>query len=169
MAGCPRHLAKSQNLDFSTGSHFLVSSLSTLSQQELLTFRRRAEARVNNIHVSVFLDSGNTWHSAISEKFLATLNRTSADLEKIPEVESVATANEKGRLQVLGRLRKPLKLQFVGHETAINFTPVVLRDLAMDINISGPFLKRHGIDQFCFGPVTGQLPNFRPPHFSHGP
>ena len=44
-------------------------------------------------------------------------------------------------------LSKPLYIQFDTFDTKFKFQPVVIRNLAMDINICGPFLQQHSIDQ----------------------
>ena len=75
------------------------------------------------------------------------LGKTAKDLKTLPELTSVATAGEGHVLQILGRFKNPLKLKLHHHTTAINFCPIVIENLAMDINISGPFLKKHSIDQ----------------------
>ena len=97
--------------------------------------------------VSTVVDSGNYWMSCISEKLLKALNLDSSDLEPLRGSPRVATAAEGSSLAVLGRVKKPLKLKLGGHPTIIRFRPVVIKDLAMSLNLSGPFMSRHKIDQ----------------------
>ncbi len=59
----------------------------------------------------------------------------------------VGTAHKDGSLCVLGEPRQPLRLQFGHQQQALEFRPVVIKDLGMALNISGPFLKEQGIDQ----------------------
>ncbi len=92
------------------------------------------------------LDSGNVWRCCISSEFATELGLTKADLKPMPGTR-VSTAKEGAELTVLGEVRKPLKLQLGAVPTKFNFYPVVLDDLSMAVNISGPFMRRHNIDQ----------------------
>ncbi len=59
----------------------------------------------------------------------------------------IGTAHKDGQLHVLGEPRQPLRLTLGHLPDAIAFSPVVIKDLGMDLNLSGPFLKQHKIDQ----------------------
>ena len=59
----------------------------------------------------------------------------------------VGTAQASAKLDVLGEVAKPLHIQLGGLESKFKFQPVVIKNLAMDINICGPFLRQHSIDQ----------------------
>ena len=93
------------------------------------------------------VDSGNTWACAISADLMQQLNLSQSDLTPIPGVPTVGTAHKDGHLKVLGMCRQPLKISFGDHPTKFSCQPVVLEGLSMPFNISGPFLKRHNIDQ----------------------
>ena len=93
------------------------------------------------------VDSGNIWRSAISRDLMNQLNISPADLEPIPGVSSVGTANRSSSLKVLGLCKKPIKISFGDHKTQFSLRPVVLDNLAMPLNLSGPFLKHNNIDQ----------------------
>ena len=109
-------------------------------------FCRYLPVIVNNTACSALLDSGNTYRSAISLDFFKKLGFSEADLEPLPQT-SVATALTGHDLTVLGMPRTKLHLRLADHDTVINFQPAVIKDLSMPINISGPFLKQHHIDQ----------------------
>jgi transposase InsO family protein len=71
-------------------------------------------------------------------------------LVPVPGVRSVGTAKKTSTLTILGRLPLPIQLTFVAAPPdcpQLPFQPVVIDGLAMDVNLSGPFLKHHGIDQ----------------------
>ena len=48
---------------------------------------------------------------------------------------------------VLGQVSSPLTLQVQGCATKYTFSPVVIQGLAMDVNISGPWMAHHNWDQ----------------------
>ena len=50
----------------------------------------------------------------------------------------VGTAQASAKLDVLGEVAKPLHIQLGGLESKFKFQPVVIKNLAMDINICGP-------------------------------
>ena len=92
------------------------------------------------------IDSGNTFSSVISPKLLAQLGYSIGDLIPYP-VKSVGSAKRGAALQVLGQVPKPLIIQFGGTPKTLTLQPVVLKDLNMDMNISGPTLQQWGISQ----------------------
>ena len=93
------------------------------------------------------VDSGNTWSCAISADLMKQLNLTQSDLTPIPGVPTVGTAHKDGHLKVLGMCKQPLKISFGDLPTKFSCQPVVLEGLSMPFNISGPYMKKHGIDQ----------------------
>ena len=50
-------------------------------------------------------------------------------------------------MQVLGRVPVPLELRFSGYSAPFQIQPLVLKHLSMPLNLSGPFLRKMGIDQ----------------------
>ena len=86
------------------------------------------------------------WRSAISDSFARLLGLQLNRLKPVhPRV--VGTAHKDGQLQVLGEPRQPLRLRLGHLQHDIAFSPIVIKDLGMDLNLSGPFLKQHEIDQ----------------------
>ena len=71
---------------------------------------------------------------------------TAKDLRPIPQT-TVATAHRNGRLTVLGETAAPVALRIGDVPQTFLIRPVVIRDFAMPVNLSGPFLHCHGIDQ----------------------
>lgn len=95
------------------------------------------------------VDSGNEWRTVISPRMATQLGFETADLIA-PETTLVGTAKEGAALRVLGLLPRDVNMSFVGAPKRIGvcaICPAVLEGLAMDINLSGPFLKAQGIDQ----------------------
>ncbi len=92
------------------------------------------------------LDSGNIWRCCLSEEYANQIGITDKELRPLTQTV-VQTAKDGAALTVLGETKQPLKLQFGDLPVRFSFRPVVLRDLTMPCNISGPFLRRHNIDQ----------------------
>ena len=105
------------------------------------------------------MDSGNLYTNVISLKFLHRLGFTEADLIPADDT-SIKTAKVGADLTVLGRTKNKLHLRFGDVGTKFAFRPVVLQELTMPMNISAPFLRKHGIDQLHSAGairVSGQL------------
>jgi hypothetical protein len=50
-------------------------------------------------------------------------------------------------MRVLGEVIRPLPLQLGGISTCLKTQPVVVEGLSMPLNLAGPFLKKHKLDQ----------------------
>jgi hypothetical protein len=59
----------------------------------------------------------------------------------------LGTAKEGAALEILGETPAPVKMKIGSLDRVFQFKPIVVRGLTMDLNISGPFLQQHGIDQ----------------------
>jgi hypothetical protein len=106
---------------------------------------------INNVSCAAFVDSGNVYRTVISEEFAKQLNIYPKDLLPLP-IDNVHTAQKNSALHVLGETKKLLRLTVypsTGNRDSVTFNirPAVIRQLGMHVNISGPFLKQHGIDQ----------------------
>ena len=60
---------------------------------------------------------------------------------------TIGTAKSGSSLKVLGRLKKPIPIQLGPNLPKLSIQPVVIQGLAMNLNISGPFLAANKIDQ----------------------
>ena len=69
------------------------------------------------------------------------------DTDLVPIPDQVETAQLGTSLRILGETKNNLHLTLGNFPTKFKFKPVVVDGLSMHINISGPFLKRHNIDQ----------------------
>jgi hypothetical protein len=87
------------------------------------------------------------WQNVISPKLLTQLGLSLKDLSPVPGATSIRTAKEGADLKILGQTKEPLYLKMGDSETKLRCFPVVLENLSMDINICGPFMKAHNIDQ----------------------
>jgi len=100
------------------------------------------------VKIVALIDSGNEYHSVISADFSQQLGYPPGQLEELPS-DAVGTAKEGTSMEILGRLPIDLDFSFVEKPIAGRFQtrPKVLRGLAMDLNLSGPFLKAHSMIQ----------------------
>jgi hypothetical protein len=98
------------------------------------------------VSCTALVDSGNVWRNAISDTFLTRLGLDLDDLRPLPQTK-VRTAKDGADMIVLGETKKPLQMRLGNLQSKFSFRPVVLQGLGMNINISGPFLKEHSIDQ----------------------
>ena len=125
----------------------MIAALSRIHRvSESARYASKLPVSVGKTPARALLDSGNTFSSAISEKFLRKMGLTTADLDPLP-IDHVGSAKTGAGLKILGKLKTPTRLRLGGLSATIPFQPVVLRDLAMEVNLSGPFMKAHHIDQ----------------------
>ena len=103
--------------------------------------------KVDGYNAFALLDSGNLCSNAISLKFAEQLGYSREQIQPIESLTRVGTAKDGSSLPVCGVLPKPLRLQFGGHPTLFKTRPMVIDGLAMNINISGPYMSKVGLDQ----------------------
>ena len=112
---------------------------------------------INNWSCSALVDSGNVYRTVISDEFAFKLGLKADDIQPLAR-ETVHTAKKGGVLEILGETKKALKMQIYpeagrgsGEDekecVSFDIRPVIVKDLGMAINISGPFLKKFNIDQ----------------------
>ena len=104
-----------------------------------------APVLLNGTPVLGFIDSGNTFANVMSPEMMSELGFKLTDLEAIPSLK-VNTAANGTQMEVLGQLPR-IELQFQGHQKKYRTRPIVLKGLSHKLNISGPFMRRHKIDQ----------------------
>ena len=103
-------------------------------------YKQNLPIQLNGHPFHALVDSGNTFRSAISKEAYLKVGGRLSDL-KAPAVKKIGTASSSAKLTVMGELPSPLLLQVGEVDTIFRFNPVVIDGLAMDVNISGPFLK----------------------------
>ncbi len=101
---------------------------------------------LNGLALSALVDSGNTYLSAISLNIFLRLGFTKHDIEPVPDLR-LETAKSSQTLKVLGKPKQKLRLQFANCPAHFRIKPLIIADLSMDANISGPFLKSYKIVQ----------------------
>ena len=149
-----------------------VSSVSLAALQTNDVYHHFLPVQINGVNCAALVDSGNTWRNVMSWTFARRLGIRKSDLESLETTTTVKTAQEGGQLQIIGQLKKPLtmclpKTRDVGDSpkaclyTAFKIRPVVVANLTMALNLSGPFLKYNKIDQLhsknCLRLQNGQL------------
>jgi hypothetical protein len=107
---------------------------------------RYLPVKLANTKCAALIDSGNLWRNAISTELLAKLNIPISTLKPV-STKTLGTAKKGAQLAVLGELPHPIEINLGPGTKALFTTPVVIQGLSMPMNISGPFLKQHGIDQ----------------------
>ena len=102
-----------------------------------------------------FIDNGNTTHGgvAISERLHKELGLKFKRRQKI----TLNTAAKGGKLNVLGT-SQPILVKFDGINTKFKICPLVLADLADDINVGTDFLQKHRFT-LSFDPMGTKLKN----------
>ena len=60
---------------------------------------------------------------------------------------NIGTAAKGSTLKILGETKNNIYITFGAMSTKFKIRPVVVDNISMPINIAGPFLKRHNIDQ----------------------
>lgn len=128
--------------------------------------------RMGNVQALAMLDTGNTYRTAINRDMADKLGLTKKDIKPLPGYQ-LGTAAIEGNLEVLGECRKKLRLNLGGNTRDINCKPLVIGNLSMAINISGPFQRKHSIDilanghaQFQGRQVPLQAPDESLKHFA---
>ena len=107
-------------------------------------YRRTVPLVVNEVPVLALVDSGNVFRNVCSPAFMAKLGLTKSQLDPVPH-SSLSTAKAGAEMEVLGAM--PVTLQFGSLEKKFQSNFVVVNGLTHEVNICGPFLRHHGIDQ----------------------
>ena len=127
-----------------------IAATGSLPQQDMNradVYCKYAPVHINGLSGMALMDSGNTWRTVISKDFAEQLGlNLQTDLKPL-RCTSVGTAKEDSNLEVLGETKKFMHLTFSTCPTKFKFKPVVIEGLSMPINISGPFMRKHQIDQ----------------------
>ena len=103
--------------------------------------------QVNGYTTHALVDSGNSVGNAMSWDFAQKLGLRKEDLEEDPQFQQVNTAKQGAALQVLGKPKRKLRLQLGMLPTKFSCKPFIIKGLSMAFNLSGPFMKKHHIDQ----------------------
>jgi len=95
-----------------------------------------------------FVDSGNEYHSVISRAFAERLGYSKSSIVPTGST-TIGTAKAGANLRVLGELPNTVTFQFAECPEAgsFNIRPRVIEGLAMDINLSGPYLAAQKMTQ----------------------
>jgi len=109
-------------------------------------YRYYLPIELNGVWLKAMIDSGNSYANVMSEQLMRHLGLRIKDLEPTPGTKTVSTARTGAGMRILGRVKRPLRMKV--HETlTFLIRPIVLKGLSMALNICGPFLQRHQIDQ----------------------
>ena len=130
------------------GGHLCPINQLSRDHRTIGNFKPLCPIKLNNCSSFALIDSGNVIVNAISEKFALRLfsGKLEENLQPLSYTH-IGTADQKARMRVLGVTKQPLILRFGGASVRFYTSPIVIRDLNTDVNISGPFLADNGIDQ----------------------
>ena len=112
--------------------------------------------RVNNVTVVGMMDSGNLWRVALSWAMAQKMGLRRKDLRVVQGYEKIGTAANEGQLEVMGETIKKIMINLGGGTRDIPCRPVVIKNLSMPLNVSGPFMKKHRIDLLHTGEAVLQ-------------
>jgi transposase InsO family protein len=114
-------------------------------QDAIQTYCKYLPVTVNGVVTPALVDSGNNWRCAISKQYADRLGLKPDDITPV-DSGRISTAKGGSYLEVLGCPKKPLSLRTTVSDTAWSFLPVIIEGFAMDINLSGPWMKKHQWD-----------------------
>lgn len=105
--------------------------------------------KINGVLVEGLVDSGNTVSNAISASFAERLGLSLADqtIRPLPNLKTVGTAKRGSELKILGIPARKVQIRLGNHPEVLWDRPLIIEGLTSDVNISGPFLTKHKIDQ----------------------
>jgi len=83
----------------------------------------------------------------MSWEYAQKLGLREEDLEVDPQIPSVNTAKKGNTLAVMGRPKKKVYLKLGALATKFAIKPLVIQGLSSSFNLSGPFMRKHQIDQ----------------------
>ena len=129
--------------------HLLQGAFCSLEhERHRANFRSMCPVVLRGQHAMALLDSGNTVANAISVRFAKKLFGPDWEqhLDKSKRCH-IGTAKKGATLELVGQVIKPLPLTFGQQNQKFWTKPLVVQGLSMDINISGPYLAAHAIDQ----------------------
>ena len=115
-------------------------------RQALRAYKRYLPVMVDRVPCAALVDSGNLYRCVISERFFKQV----CGKKKITPlaIKAIKTADKtEAGLQVLGEPEQSLTLSTIKPKIQFQFKPVIVRNLAMDLNISGPWMKANNWDQ----------------------
>ena len=126
----------------------LIRNSNTLSdgEEDIRNYKIYLPVRVGDVTVEGMLDSGNLWRSALSWEMAQKMGINKKDLRAVPGYSTIGTAAEEGKLEVLGETIRKVRINLGGGTADITCRPVVIKNLSMPLNISGPFMRRNQID-----------------------
>lgn len=96
--------------------------------------------------LKTLLDSGNSFHTVISEAAYLKTGRKLDELRPLKGPNTVITAEAGRRLTVKGQYRKPVRFELGRSGVFISTRPVVIPGMATELNISRPTLLENKAD-----------------------
>ena len=116
--------------------------------QDCEVYKSYCPVTLGGISVHALIDSGNVVHNACDAAFARAVLKTNNLAPYLEPLRvTIGTAQKGAKMNVLGVLKRAIPLDF-GHGTSVLKTrPVVIESLHTGVNLAGPFLAKHKIDQ----------------------
>ena len=122
----------------------LVQLMASINKQN--DYKQYVKIDLNDERVYAYVDSGNNVENCMSVSMFKRLGlKLHNDLKPLNKI--IGTAHADAPLTILGRTRKRLPLKFSGHSKVFYTRPLIVKNLSMNFNLSGPFLAKHSVDQ----------------------
>ena len=110
------------------------------------TYKSYVRGRIGDLEVPLFVDSGNTFRSCINQQMFNSLGLTEGDLQPLPERATIGTAKRDSKLTVKGETKEEIPIYISPSAPPLMIRLVVLPELEMCVNLSGPDLAAAGIE-----------------------
>ena len=113
-----------------------------------IAFRPMCPIKINGVPTFALLDSGNTVAPAISKTFARKIfNDRDVRKHLRPMTREIGSGSKNAPLDVMGITKQKVKLKLGNHPHELKTHLLVINHLNSNVNISGPFMMKHGMDQ----------------------
>ena len=108
-------------------------------------YKSYVRGRIGDCEVPLFVDSGNTFRSCINQRMFDALGLTENDLRPLAERATIGTAKKNSKLTIKGETKEEIPIWISPSAPPLRIRLVVLPELEMYVNLSGPDLAKHGV------------------------
>ena len=119
----------------------MVSELSQL----ISNYKTFLPTRIGPIDTVSMVDTGNTFATCINSKMQDALKIKKSDLQPYQGRTSIGTAKKRARMIIAGETKKEHSIYFSSSLPPIKTKLVILPDMGMPVNISGPTLEKYNM------------------------
>ena len=120
---------------------FMISELSQL----ISDYKTFLPMRTGPLDIVAMVDTGNTFATCISTKMQEALKIKKSDLQPYQGRTSIGTAKKHARMSIAGETKREHDIYISSSLPPIKTRLVILPDLGMPMNLSGPTLEKYSI------------------------